>query len=190
MLAQNSIPLAATASSPAPSPSPPQEQKEKLFQMLQRFLSAQEVLVDSDQLEKRLADTDVSSGDTKALLKAVTAYLTTDVGVEPDKAKAVIEQGKIFLGSELSSITVQPCPLSPGEFANGVAMYVEPRPTDKLDIINGQPTATGTIDVVFKRENGRVKIDNGHEWKAGVQVSAGPKPVRPLHEFEDLEAKL
>ena len=190
MLAQNSLPSPTAASSPSPSPSPPQDQKEKLLQMLQQFLSSQEVLVDSDQLEKRLADTDMSSGDTKALLKAVTAYLTTDVGVAPDKAKAVIEQGRSLLGSELGSIAVRPYTVSPGEPANGVTMYVEPGPTDKLDIVNGQPTDMGAVEVVFKRENERVKIENVHEWKAGLQVSAGPKPVRPLHEFEDLEAKL
>lgn len=190
MLAQNALPTPTAASSPAPSPPPPQEQKEKVFQVLQQFLSSQEVLVDSDQLEKRLADTDTSSGDTKALLKTVTAYLTIDVGVAPDKAKAVIEQGRSFLGSELGSIAMQPFTVTPGELANGVTMYGEPGPTDKLDIVNGQLTATGAVEVVFKRENGRVKIENVHEWKAGLQVSAGPKPVRPLHEFEDLEAKL
>src|SRR5579871_1257359 len=108
MLAQNSLPTPTAASSFVPSPSPPQEQKEKVFQMLQQFLSSQEVLVDSEQLEKRLADTDMSGGDTKALLKAVTAYLTTDVAVAPDKAKAVIEQGRSILGSELGSIPIQP----------------------------------------------------------------------------------
>lgn len=190
MLAQNSLPTPIITTSLTPTISPPQEQKEKLFQMLHQFLSANEVLVDSEQLEKRLADTDVSTGGTKALLKVITAYLTTDMGVEPDKAKAVIEQSRSFFNSEPNSITVQPFTVSPGEFANGVAEYVEPGPTDKLGIVNGQPSTGGTVDMVFKRENQRVKVENVHEWKAGLQVSTGPKPVRPLHEFEDLEAKL
>jgi insulysin len=190
MLAQNSLPTPTAASSYPPNTSPPQEQKEKLFQILQQFLSSQEVLVDSDQLEKRLADMDVNSSDTKALLKAITAYLVTDIGVAPDKAKAVIEQGRSFLGAELGSIAMQPFTVSPGELANGVTMYVDQGPTDNLDMINGEPAVKGAADMVFKRENERVKIEDVHEWKAGLQVSAGPKPVRPLHEFEDLEAKL
>jgi len=190
MLAQNSLPTPTAASSSPPNTSPLQEQKEKLFQMLQQFLSSQEVLVDSDQLEMRLADMDVSGGDTKALLKAVTAYLVTDIGVAPDKAKAVIEQGRSFLGSEHGSIVVQPFTVSPGEPANGVTMYVEQGPTDNMGVVNGEPVVKGAADMVFKRENERVKIEDVHEWKAGLQVSAGPKPVRPLHEFEDLEAKL
>ena len=158
--------------------------------MLQQFLSAHEVPVDSDRLEKRLTDMDMSIGGTKALLKAITAYLMTDVGVAPDKAHAVIEHGRSFLGSELGFLDMQPLTVSPGEPANGVTVDVEPGPIDNLDMVNGEAAVTGAAEVMFKRENGRVKIEDVHEWKAGLQVSAGPKPVRPLHEFEDLEAKL
>jgi hypothetical protein len=69
-------------------------------------------------------------------------------------------------------------------------MYVEQGPTHNLGMVNGELVVKGAADMVFKRENERVKIEDVHEWKAGLQVSAGPKPVRPLHEFEDLEAKL
>ena len=42
----------------------------------------------------------------------------------------------------------------------------------------------------FKEGCEIVTIGNVHVWKAGLQASAGPRSVRPLYEFEELDAEV
>jgi len=161
MLAQQK-PLATTLA--------PAEQRAQLFQMLEQFLYTQDVAVDSVALGKRLESLEISSGGVESLLKALEAYLVKDALVQRDKAQAIIGQASLLVPTALA----------------GVGIHV----TTQHDVVtNGVGGHGGAVNGKLP-ERPVIRVEDVHGWKAGLQVSAGPRPVRGLEEFEDLEAKL
>lgn len=135
--------------------------------MLLQFLHANDVPVDPDLLERRLDGMDVSN--TEALISQLNEYLVLDLGLKEEKCVDVAANAKVLLPTALAAAGVH---VKTEEVQmNGVNGVLE----------NGSDEAEKTNPV---------KIEDVHGWKAGLQVSAGPLPVKELEEFEELEAKL
>ena len=148
----------------------PTEQRTKLLQMLKQFLHTQDVSVDSDALQKRLETVDVGSGDVDPLVKALETYLIKDAAVARDNAQAIVDQASLLVPTALAGVGVRAHPPHDA-LTNGVGGHG--------GVTNGKA-----------QEKAALRVEDVHGWKAGLQVSAGPRPVRGLEEFEDLEAKL
>lgn len=141
------------------------EQKEKVITLLGKYLNSLGLEVDDDKLAKRFADVDVVGGDQAGIVRAMETYLSDDIQVKDDRAKDVIEQGQQLLGTVLPSLGIEVRPATKEE---GMDLKGEDVPVTKATTF----------------------IDNVHEYKAGLQVSAGARPVKDLSEFEDIEPKL
>jgi len=146
------------------------EQRTKLFQMLEQFLYTQDVTVDSDALRKRLENIDIGSGEVDPFVQALEAYLIQDASVARNNAQAIVDQASLLVPTALAGVGVR-ANTQHDAMTNGVGGH------DGFTNGNAQKKAA-------------LKIEDVHGWKAGLQVSAGPRPVRGLEEFEDLEAKL
>jgi insulysin len=143
------------------------EQSDRLFQMLLQFLHANDVAVDPGLLERRLDGVDV--GNAEVLISKLNEYLALDLGLEMEKCVDVAANAKVLLPTALAAAGVQ-----------GKTEEVQ------MNGVNG--SFENGVEEVEKTKS--VKIEDVHGWKAGLQVSAGPLPVKGLEEFEELEAKL
>ena len=142
-----------------------EEPKEKVITLLGKHLNSLGLEVDDEKLTQRFADVDVVGGDQAGIVHAIEAYLSDDIQVEHSRAKDVIEQGQQLLGTVLPS------------------MGIEVRPAAKDDGVNPKgDDVPATKATTF--------IGNVHQYKAGLQASAGARPVKDLSEFEDVEPKL
>lgn len=141
------------------------EQKEKVISLLGKYLNSLGLEVDDEKLTKRFADVDVVGGDEAGIIHAISAYLSNDIQVEDGRAKDVIEQGQQLLGTVLPSLGI------------------EVRPAAKNDGIDHEGDDVPVTKVT-------TFISNVHEYKAGLQASAGARPVKDISEYEDLEPKL
>ncbi len=141
------------------------EQKEKVITMLGKYLTSVGLNVDGEELDKRFSNVDVAGGDQLGIIKAIEAYLSEDIKVEDGRAKHVIEQGQQLLGTVLPSLGIEVLPANTEE---DVDMKSDDVPATKATTF----------------------IDNVHEYKTELQVSAGARPVKDLSEFEDMEPKL
>ena len=135
---------------------------------LQQFLSAANVAVLPEKLEHRLHGIDVSvDGGAQKFAQALTVYLTQDAAVPDQQASAIMTSGEALL-------------------ATAIERSASESGADGGDLEAGSNGgANGTIGAT-----GSVKIEDVHAWKASLQSSAGPRPVRDLSEFEDFDAKL
>jgi len=143
----------------------PAEQKEKVTTLLGKYLNSVGLEVDDEKLTKRFVDVDVAGGDEAGIIHAIATYLSNDIHVEDGRAKDVLEQGQQLLGTVLPSLGI------------------ELRPAAK-----DEGTDHKEDDVPVTKET--TFIGNVHEYKAGLQASAGARPVKDLSEFEDIEPKL
>lgn len=97
---------------------------------------------------------------------AVRTYLVEDAKVPDAQAQQVVEQGLVMIRTAI-----------PAEATGGV----KSGESETHIAENGKPTGNGTKPI---------RIDDVRAYKAGLQLSPGPQPVRKLTEFEDNEAKL
>lgn len=144
------------------------EQNDKLFQILLQFLHANGVPVDPDLLEKRLDEVDISN--TEALITQLNDYLALDLGLEKEQCVDVDMKARALFPTALA--------------AAGVQISIKNEETQVNGIVENGVNGDGV------EKPKPVKIEDVHGWKAGLQVSAGPRPVKALEEFEELEAKL
>jgi insulysin len=143
------------------------EKSEKFLLGVEQFLNSSGVEVDSETLKTRLAEVDVASGDMDAIVTAFHQYLTIDMKIDASRAKEIQEQAVLLLGTTLPSLGIEVLPSK-----------------EKRDMLtDGKET-----DVSQKKES--VIIENVHEFKAKMAVSAGAFPVKHLSEFEETEPKL
>ncbi|KAL8702430.1 MAG: hypothetical protein Q9201_004405 [Fulgogasparrea decipioides] len=133
--------------------------KEKLVDLLSKYLTSVGVNADGEQLKKRFEPVDVAGGDQKAIVAAISSYLEEDVQMPQEHSKAVVEQGQQLLGTVLPSL--------------GIEIKVE-----ESDL----PPAPKVKATTF--------IEDAFDYKSRLAVSQGPRPVRDLSEFEDMESKL
>ncbi|KAF2140293.1 uncharacterized protein K452DRAFT_230558 [Aplosporella prunicola CBS 121167] len=141
----------------------PDKQTEQLITMVSQFLNSEGVAATPDGLESRLKDVDlgmVSADDTQSLNQAIQAYLQEDLKLEADKSADVLKKGQALMAQMLPQLGVEVTPQGAGS-TGGLAQPREP-----------------------------VIITDVRDFKASLQVGKGPKAVKELSEFEDLEPKL
>jgi len=127
-----------------------------------KFLQAQGIPATVEQLEPRLRDIDFTTSNPAPLAEAVIAYLTEDAKVPAPKAQVVVEQGILTMKAALTKV---------GEQAK-----------------SDSEEAVGMADV--KTTKKPILIEDVRAFKASMQASPGPQPVKHLTEYEDTEAKL
>ncbi|CAD6592028.1 MAG: Insulinase (Peptidase M16) [Alectoria sarmentosa] len=144
---------------------PPAEQKEKVVSTLGKYLTAMGIDAEQEKLTKRFDGVDVTGGDQAGIIDAVARYLDEDVELAEEDANEVLAQGQQLLGTVLPSLGIEVKQTVDG--VNGVEELPEAPPVKKTTF-----------------------IENVREFKAGLQLTAGRKPVTDLSEFLDTEPKL
>ncbi len=139
-----------------------EEQTEKVLSLLGKYLTSLGVDMEAEKLRTHFKSCDVSGGDQKGILKALSSYLN-DIQISEDQSKQVVEQVQQLLGTILPSLGIE------------VQQVTD---EDTADLPIAPPVKATTY------------IDNVHDYKAGLAVSAGARPVTDLKEFEDIEPKL
>ena len=141
------------------------EQKKKVITLLATYFTSLGIDADAMKLEKRFGDVDTASGDAASIIQAVKGYLKEDVKLDEARVKDVVDQGQQLLSTALPVLGTEVQRIATDE-KNGAED-------------NDVPTTKATTF-----------IGNVHEYKAGLQASAGARPVKDLSEFEDIEPKL
>ena len=137
-------------------------QKDKVLNLMAKYLTAGGVSADPEQLSKQFADVDIAEGDRVAIANALSKYLNEDAGVPSEQINLILEQSEQLLS------TVLP----------GLGIEVTSLPSDDKDL----PKAPQMKQTTF--------IENVPEYKASLEVGAGPRPIVNIREYEDLEPKL
>lgn len=151
----------------------PRELRGKLADALAKTLTAIGVDTDVDALTKRLEKIDITSGDKESMTGAIAKYLEEDAKLAKDAVEQVREQGEGLLAQLLPSLGIRSAPAAAK--ANGQA-----------DGVDGD--ANGEVNGEKKSEV--ILIEDVPGFKASLALSAAPRPVRDLSEFEELEPKL
>ena len=141
------------------------EQKSKLTSLLIKYLTVMGVGVDAEKLSQRLEKVDVAGGDQHEILKSISSYLDDDAQIPSDQSSEILKQAETLMGTVLPSLGIEVHPMSDG---------VDGFP----DLPEAPPVKVTTY------------IENVHDFKAALSVSAGPRPVTDLSEFEETEPKL
>ncbi|KAI9827721.1 MAG: Insulinase (Peptidase M16) [Thelocarpon impressellum] len=142
----------------------PDEQKEKVVAVLTQHLASRDVETDAEKLQGRFAEVDLASADQEAILAVVGSHLRADLKLDATAAQAILAEGKALLPSLLPALGAQE--QAEAEQTNGVGA--------------DGPKKAGAVTV----------IENVHEFKAGLAVTAGPRAVKDLSEFEETAPKL
>ncbi len=144
----------------------PEEQREKVIITIGRFLTAMGIGVDQGMLNKHLGSVDIAGGDQASIVDGVARYLDeTEALDSEEEANEVLEQGQQLLG------TVLP----------GLGIEVK----QSVDGVNGIEDLPAVPPV-----KATIYIENVRDYKAGLQLTAGRRPVVDMSEFEETEPKL
>ena len=143
----------------------PTEQKEKVLSTLGKYLTAMGIEAHQEKLTKRLDGVDVVGGDQAGIIDAVARYLDEDAKMAEEEANEILLQGQQLLGTVLPSLGIEVKQAVDG--VNGVEELPEAPPVKKTKL-----------------------IENVREFKAGLQLTAGRKPVTDLSNFLDTDSKL
>ncbi|MCJ1266561.1 Insulinase (Peptidase M16) [Lobaria immixta] len=141
------------------------EQKSKLTGLLVKYLTALGIGVDVEKLSQRLEKIDVAGGDQKGILKCISSYLKDEAQTPSDQSSEIVEQTEKLMGTVLPSLGIE---------VQSVVDGVE----GSADLPEAPPV------------NATTYIESLHDYKAALSVSAGPRPVKDLSEFEEAEPKL
>lgn len=143
----------------------PAEQQEKVMATLGKYLTAMGIEADQAKLAQRFDGVDVTGGDQAGIIEAVARYLDEDAEMGEEEANEVLVQGQQLLGTVLPSLGIEAKQAVDG--VDGVEELPEAPPVKKTTL-----------------------IEDVREFKAGLQLTAGRKPVTDLSEFLDTESKL
>lgn len=141
------------------------EQKSKLTGLLIKYLTTMGVGVDAEKFSQRLETVDVAGGDQQGILRCISSYLNDDAQTPSDQSSEIVEQAAKLMGTVLPSLGIEVQPM--------------------LDGVDGSPDLPEAPHV-----KATTYIENVHDYKAALSVSAGPRPVTVLSEFEETEPKL
>lgn len=164
----------------------PEEQKEKLVDMVAKMLTSMGVDASTEALTTQFKDIELTASgglDPAKITDAVLAYLHDTATIPDDQVAEIKEQGSQFFVTILPSIGVEvAAPSSARPTADGVGdgATVDGEGKEEEEPLPEVPP--GIIPTTH--------INNVRDWKASLQVSAGPRPVVPLSEFEEAEPKL
>lgn len=139
----------------------PKEQREKLAESLASILGQMDLQADVAELSEKLAKVDIAGGDTDGIVAAVCAYLKDDPSNKPENVKTAMEQAPAVLTQILPQLGIKA------------------KEDGEADLVKAP-----------EKKNKTVFIEDVKAWKASLPLSAGPKAVKALSEFEELEPKL
>ncbi|KAI9756794.1 MAG: hypothetical protein M4579_003711 [Chaenotheca gracillima] len=146
----------------------PSEQKTKFLGLISQYLESSGLVVDSEQLQDRFKEVDVSGGDQDSILSAIGKHLSEDVKLGAEQTKMVLGEGAKILAAVLPSLGIQ----------------VRSQ-TDESTVESEQ-----SVSAEMSQIKAPTIIEDVHQFKARLPVSTGAMPVTPLSEFEDSEPKL
>ena len=141
------------------------EQKSKLIGVICKYLTSTGIGVDVDKISQLFQSVDVLGGDQKGIIEAIANYLTDDAKLPTDQVSQITGQSQQLLTTVLPSLGIELQPI-----------------VNDVDESSKLPEAPSVKPTTY--------IKNVHEYKAGLAVTAGPRPVVDLSEYEELEPKL
>lgn len=146
-----------------------EERKSELILNLSKQLETAGFAVDADRLKSAFTKVDVSNGDKAQILSTLNAFLVDEMSLSEQQTKPVLEKAEQNLGFKLKHLGFES--------------------SDEHDV---EDPVTGKTNGVkkHKAQQGVTYITDVPEYKARLEVSAGPHPVTDLSEFEDFDAKL
>lgn len=141
------------------------EQKSKVTSLVVKYLTTMGIGVDAEKLSQRLETVDIAGGDQQGILKCISSYLNDDAQIPSDQLSKIVEQAEKLMGTVLPSL--------------GIEVQLEAGSVDgSADLPEAPPVKATTY------------IESVHDYKVALSVSAGPRPVTDLSEFEETEPKL
>lgn len=148
------------------------EKQEKLVDTIVQMLEQLGLEdVSSAELQKRMQKVDITSGDFGGIVAATGNYMKEGLGMAAEQVDQVLEHGKVALGHILPSL--------------GIVSK------SKSGDASGEATETnGEVVVNGERQNETVVIEDVKAFKASMPLSAGPRAVKDLSEFEELGPRL
>ena len=141
----------------------PEEQTEKVINVIGKYLTMMGIDVDIEKLSARLEIVDIPGGDQRSIVEAISDYLAEDVQAPPDQTESVLTQGEELLGTILPSLGIE----------------VQQKPDEGAEDMPEAPKLAPTV-----------LIDNVHDFKASLSLTAGARPVEDIARYEELEPKL
>ena len=147
----------------------PEEQSDKVVSTISKYLTAMGIDAAPEALNKHFGSVDIAGGDQAGIIEGVAAYLeeTEALDSEEDMIE-VLSQGQQLLGTLLPGLGIE------------VKQSV-----DGIDGIKSEedfPEAPPVKATTY--------IENVRDYKSGLEVTAGRRPVTDMAEFEDTEPKL
>lgn len=139
------------------------EQKEKVLDVLVKYLTSLGVSVMPDKFAYHFEAVDVVGGDQRGIIEAVAQYLKEDGQITEDQIAQVVDQGQKLLSTVLPSLGIE---VHPDRGADSETL----------------PEAPSMKETCY--------IQDIHQYKASLEATAGPYPFTDLSEFEDIEPKL
>ena len=145
----------------------PQQQIDGVLDALSKFLVGSGVSSDPEALNIALEKTNIPGGDQEGVISAVNEHCKSFLSAE--KVETMAKQLSEALPHLFMALGIKPAPAED-----------EQQHDPKLNLaLNGNVERTRAVI-----------IKNVDTWKAGLQVSEGPRPVVDLSEFEEIEPKL
>ncbi len=186
------------------------EAKTTIAHSITEFLTACNVPVEAEKLQQRLAGVELPSLSSlspdsapdamEAVLKAVEQYLSADLSLDTEKVSALLDSGRHAMGlagAQTSSSDVAAAAVDANALPDGAettASSTDPEATTAP--AHTMPGSTGDDDT--KEEGAHnvaqpsqaVLIEDVRDFKARLAVTPGARPVKPLSEYGELNAKL
>lgn len=151
------------------------EKRDKLVEMMGQMLGQMGLsgaAASSADLSKRMQKVDLSRADVEGIVNAVGGYMKEGLGVAAEQVEQVLEQGKVALAQVLPSLGI----------------VAQQNGEEKVNGEAAAPTANGN-DVTDGGKTAHI-IEDVKAFKASMPLSAGPRAVKDLREFEELGSKL
>lgn len=139
----------------------PDEQKQTFIQATGEYLTMTGLGIDMDKFSARFEKVDVAGGDQDGIANAILAHLREDVHASPEQIQMIETQGPELLSTLLPNLGI------------------ELKHVDKGEDLPPAPQVKATT-----------YINNVHDFKASLTVTAGARPVTDILEFEEIEPKL
>ena len=140
---------------------PPEAKQQAFLTTVEQYLGMAGVNIDVEKLSARFQKVNLMEGDQNKILQTLVDHLTEDANAPPEHIAAIQTQGPELLGTILPSLGIE-------------SKHIE----DEESL----PPAPSVGKASY--------IENVHDFKASLTLTAGARPVTDLTEFEELEPKL
>ncbi|KAK5116162.1 hypothetical protein LTR62_008488 [Meristemomyces frigidus] len=139
----------------------PKEQRTKLATTLAQVLQQIGMTVDPTTLADKFEKADIT--DPASITATLKTYLESDALASEEQLATLTQQAPIVLAQILPQLGIK---------------------------AKGPDTAKEVKEVKVEKKNQTVYLEDVKAWKASLPLSAGPKAVKELSAFEELDAKL